>query len=261
MNIYILYLITGALGGFLGGYLGLGGGIIFVPFLFFIFNHYDVNSSNLMQSAICTSLACVVIASCSSTLKHHKNKLINWEIFGKMLPGLVLGSLTGIILITLISSGIIKTYYGLLLIVISFFLMFSDENSSAIKKKLMFVKIFSFFTGTISSMLGIGGGTITTPYFKFHGESIKTSIGTAAACGIPISLFGIFLAFILYSLTNLIEKNIVDYIDFESFILVSFGAIIFSYIGAATTFITNLIILKYIFCSVLIIIGATISFA
>ena len=139
--------------------------------------------------------------------------------------------------------------------------MFSNKDSSVIKKKLMFVKIFSFFTGTISSMLGIGGGTITTPYFKFHGESIKTSIGTAAACGIPISLFGIFLAFILYSLTNLIEKNIVDYIDFESFILVSFGAIIFSYIGAATTFITNLIILKYIFCSLLIIIGATISFA
>ena len=69
MNIYLLYVICGSLGGFLGGLLGLGGGIIFVPMLFFIFNNYDINSAHMMQSAVSTSLACVVISSMSAAIK------------------------------------------------------------------------------------------------------------------------------------------------------------------------------------------------
>ena len=92
MNLYLLYFFTGSLGGFFGGLLGLGGGIIFVPFLFFIFSHFDIHSTHIMQSAICTSLACIVISSLSSTYKHNKNKLIDWSIFKKMLIGLLIGS-------------------------------------------------------------------------------------------------------------------------------------------------------------------------
>ena len=84
MNIYTLYFLAGSLGGFFGGLLGLGGGIIFVPFLFFIFNQYGIHSSHIMQSAICTSLACIVISSLSSTYKHNKNKLIDWDLFKKI---------------------------------------------------------------------------------------------------------------------------------------------------------------------------------
>ena len=76
MNVYLLYIICGSLGGFLGGLLGLGGGIVFVPMLFFIFNNYDINSAHMMQSAVSTSLACVVISSMSAAIKHNKNKLI-----------------------------------------------------------------------------------------------------------------------------------------------------------------------------------------
>ena len=118
MNVYLLYVICGSLGGFLGGLLGLGGGIVFVPMLFFIFNNYDINSAHMMQSAVSTSLACVVISSMSAAIKHNKNKLVNWDIFYKMLPGITIGSLLGVILITVLSSGTIKLYYGLLLILI-----------------------------------------------------------------------------------------------------------------------------------------------
>ena len=137
MNIYLLYVICGSLGGFLGGLLGLGGGIVFVPMLFFIFNNYDINSAHMMQSAVSTSLACVVISSMSAAIKHNKNKLVNWDIFYKMLPGITIGSLLGVILITVLSSGTIKLYYGLLLILISLYLIFEkvDKKNSIVSKK------------------------------------------------------------------------------------------------------------------------------
>ena len=74
MSIYLLYGISGSIGGFLGGLLGLGGGIIFVPALFFIFTLYGINSDHIMQSAVSTSLASVVITSLSEAIKHNKKK-------------------------------------------------------------------------------------------------------------------------------------------------------------------------------------------
>ena len=77
MNIYLLYIISGSIGGFLGGLLGLGGGIVFVPALFFIFTMYGLNQDHIMQSAVSTSLACVVISSLSAAIKHNMNKCSN----------------------------------------------------------------------------------------------------------------------------------------------------------------------------------------
>ena len=259
MSIYGLYLITGAIGGFLGGLLGLGGGIIFVPFLFFIFNLNDLHSGYLMQSAVSTSLSCVIISSFSAAVKHNKNKLINWLLFEKMLPGLILGSILGVILITVLTSDIIKVYYGVLLLMISSYLLYGEDKVYVGKNKNhKYINIFSFFTGTISTMLGIGGGTLTTPYFKFYGESMKKSIATAAACGVPIALLGILVTFFLNGIFKVFEKTIFDFIDLYAFCIVSATTLLFSYIGAGITYKTNSLILKRIFCITLFLVGITI---
>ena len=261
-DIYILYLIIGIVGGFLGGLLGLGGGIIFVPSLFFIFHYNELYLDNIMQSAVSTSLACVVISSLSAAIKHNMNKLINWQLFYRMLPGLCLGSIIGVILITILSSKIIKIYYGILLIVIAIYMMTTREsykNRVTIKEnKYKFLNTFAFFTGSISTLLGIGGGTLTTPYFKYFGETLKRSIATAAACGVPIALFGIIITYVINMTTQILENNIFEFIDYTAFLLISISTLIFSYIGAGVTYISNTMVLKNIFCFSLIIIGITI---
>ena len=108
MNVYLLYVICGSIGGFLGGLLGLGGGIVFVPALFFIFTMYDLNQDHIMQSAVSTSLACVVISSLSAAIKHNMNKLINWTIIYKILPGLILGSVLDDIYLVILSRSTIN---------------------------------------------------------------------------------------------------------------------------------------------------------
>tara|TARA_B110000967_G_scaffold66860_1_gene69119 strand:+ start:63 stop:449 length:387 start_codon:yes stop_codon:yes gene_type:complete len=124
-----------------------------------------------MQSAVSTSLACVSISSLSAAIKHNENKLINWLLFKKMLSGIILGSVIGVILITILTSDIIKIYYGILLLIISIYLMYEKETNNVNKnKKHQYINVFSFFTSAVSTMLGIGGGTLTTPYFKFYGR-------------------------------------------------------------------------------------------
>ena len=261
MSIYLLYGISGSIGGFLGGLLGLGGGIIFVPALFFIFTLYGINSDHIMQSAVSTSLACVVISSLSAAIKHNKNKLINWIVFYKMLPGLIAGSVAGVILITMLSSGTIKIYYGILLLLISVYLIFEKKSIDKITvtgSKYRFINIFSFLTSSISTLLGVGGGTLTTPYFKYYGETMKRSIATAAACGVPIALFGIMITFLVNMVSGIFENTIFDFISFDAFIIISLSTLVFSYIGAAMTFTTNTIVLKNIFSITLFITGLTI---
>ena len=260
MMLYLLYVITGAVGGFIGGFLGLGGGIIFVPSLFYIFTYFQIQNDYVIQSAVSTSLACVVISSLSATIKHYKNQLINWKIFYKMLPGLTLGSLSGVLFITIFPSNIIKLFYSILLIMIAIYMFFEKENNIKSVLKFNFIHFFSYIIGTVSALLGIGGGTLTTPYFKTQGESLKSSIATAAACGVPIASFGIILSIILNAFTNSFHTTILNYINLPSFILISSSAILFSYFGAATTFSTNTSLLKNIFSLSILIIGITIFF-
>ena len=260
MNIYVLYFFTGSLGGFFGGLLGLGGGIIFVPLLFFIFNQYDIHSSQVMQSAICTSLACIIVSSVSSTYKHNKNKLVDWNLFKKMFPGLAVGAIGGIILISHLSSDYLKFYYGLFLIIISLYILFSNERQTKIRKKYKFVRLFSFLTGGFSSIIGIGGGTITTPYFKSHGKSMKESIATAAACGIPIALFGVITSLLVNLKLDVFGDHAAGFIHTESFVIISITSVFFSYIGASVTYFTDTFLLKLIFSTTILIMGLIIIF-
>ena len=74
--LYISYIAIGVTGGFIGGFLGLGGGIIFVPFLFIVFNYFNINVESAIQSAIITSLSCVVLSSLAALTKHQRNNLV-----------------------------------------------------------------------------------------------------------------------------------------------------------------------------------------
>ena len=87
---------------------------------------------------------------------------------------------------------------------------------------------------------------------------MKTSIATAAACGVPIALVGIIITFVINKISGIFDKTIFDFIILDAFIIMSVSTLIFSYIGAGVTFITNTIFLKNIFSVTLLITGFTI---
>ena len=246
--LYVSYVIIGLVGGFIGGFLGLGGGIIFVPFLFIIFNYFNVNVELTIQSAIVTSLTCVVLSSLSALIKHTKNKLVVWKTFYQTLPGIVLGSTLGLILISTIPSVYVKMIYGLLLILIGVYMMRKKNDLSNQRiKNLSNVNIVSVFIGIVSIFLGIGGGTMTTPYFNYHGIEIRKCIATATACGFSLSFLGLLISWFFNSYFINSYYDILKLIVIDAFVLVSISSMISSYYGASLTNNTDVKKIKLIF--------------
>ena len=254
--LYLSYIMIGIIGGFIGGFLGLGGGIIFVPFLFIVFNHFNVNAELDIQSAIITSLACVVLTSLAALLKHQKNNLVVWKIFYKTLPGIVAGSTFGLVCISFISSEYVKIIYGFLLILIATYMLNKKDNLSVQAiKELSHVKKTSFFIGMISSFLGVGGGTMTTPYFNYHGMAIKKCIATAAACGVALSSLGLIISWTLNNYLLNIENDIFKLIVVDAFIIVALSSMLSAYYGAEMTHTFNTRKIKLIFSYFVLIIA------
>ena len=255
------YMVIGLLGGFVGGFLGLGGGIIFVPFLFFTFDYFQINPNYALQSAIVTSLSCVVISSLSALIKHNKNDLVEWDIFTRTLPGIVLGSSLGLTMVTILPTGYIKFIYTVLLVFISIYMFNKNQDYEEQKiKEIRYINRFSIFVGSISSLLGIGGGTLTTPYFNYYGVPIKRCIATASACGVAISLFGILLSFIFTHHSQTIKTNTMELLAFDAFIIVSLSSMLSAYFGASFTKKTEASNLNKIFSVFLILTAISILF-
>ena len=131
MSIFILYIFSGLLAGLLSGLLGIGGGIVVVPALAYIFmNQGLIPADYIMQSAVGTSLAIMVLTSQVSVMAHNRQGRILWSIYKKMAVGIALGSVGGAILADFLHSDILHILFGLFLLIISFHMFFSRKSKS-----------------------------------------------------------------------------------------------------------------------------------
>ena len=108
MTEVILYLLTGAAAGLSAGLLGIGGGLIIVPILFFIFSHQQIPSEHVMHMALATSLATIIVTSISSARAHHKRGAVLWRIVADLSPGIVIGAWLGAMFASALASDILK---------------------------------------------------------------------------------------------------------------------------------------------------------
>lgn len=184
-------MLTGACAGFAAGLLGIGGGLIIVPVLYFIFASQDVASTHLMQMALATSLATIIFTSVSSTLAHHRKRAVLWRIVVILAPGIAAGSWLGGVVASNIDSDILKPIFGFFELAVAIHML---SNTSASQHRYSINKISaaigSAVIGFVSAIVGIGGGTLTVPFLHWHNISIKNAVATSAACGLPIALFG-----------------------------------------------------------------------
>ena len=200
----LAYLLVGSFAGILAGMFGVGGGIIIVPVLVFVFSFLGFEDSYLVHIAIGTSLATIFFTGISSTRSHYLKGSIDAKAFFPMAIGISFGAILGAFIASSLNGDILRKIIGIFAFLIAIQMMFNQNRN--IKKSTN--QIVSMLTGvgigSASSVLGIGGGSFTVPFFKYNGIDMKTSIGTAAACGIPIAFFG-SLSFIAIGLN---EENL-----------------------------------------------------
>tara|TARA_Y100001970_G_scaffold274934_1_gene375459 strand:+ start:469 stop:1275 length:807 start_codon:yes stop_codon:yes gene_type:complete len=192
----LIYLLLGACTGLLAGMFGIGGGSILVPSLIFIFYGMDFESTNIVLMAIGTSLASIFFSAISSTLSHHNKKSVEWSLVTPLSLGMIFGAILGVGYAVTLSNEYLKWIITIFLVVIGIEMISGLTQTLAKKDKKLIpmsrsiVPVHGTWIGFLSAIIGIGGGSFTTPLMIAGGYNIRKGIGTAAACGVPIAAAG-----------------------------------------------------------------------
>jgi len=193
--------------GFVAGLFGIGGGLITVPFLYYIFGSFGVDQTYIMHLAVGTSFAIIIPTSIVSVLTHHKYKAVDFDIVKNYGTYVVFGVIVGTIFAASLKTKSLVLFFSIIILFLGVYLLLikEKEKNLIIEMKLYLKIILGFIVGFISAPMGIGGAVMNVPILKFFGYSINKAIGSAAAIGFLIALFGAvgFLISGSYLKTNL----------------------------------------------------------
>ena len=188
----LLMVLTAFPVGFFAGLFGIGGGLITVPFLFFIFETLNVDKSYIMHLAVGTSFSIIVPTSLSSVLTHKKNKYVDLNIIKTYIIFVIIGVLAGTVFAALMQTKSLVLFFSLVVYFLGTYLLLSSDKTINSKKKFnLFSRIITGFgSGFVSASMGIGGAVMNVPVLRYFGYPIKKAIGSAAAIGLIISIVG-----------------------------------------------------------------------
>ena len=189
----LLIVELGVLGlgtGFLAGLLGIGGGMLLVPFLTYILGHQHVAPGLAVKMAIATSMATIMFTSVSSVRAHHKRGAVRWDIVRRLAPGIVLGGLVASLgVFALLKGAFLAIFFGLF-VSFSAFQMFLDKKPAPSRQmpgtggQLVAGGLIGFLSG----LVGAGGGFVSVPFMTWCNVAIHNAVATSAALGFPIAL-------------------------------------------------------------------------
>ena len=253
-----LYILTGAFAGFAAGLLGIGGGLIIVPVLYFSFSAQGHEQQHLMHMALATSLATIVITAISSTLSHHRRQAVLWPIVLLLSPGIVIGAWYGGIAASQLDNRMLTVFFAFfeLIVAITLLLKIQPRQHTSVIKKLSAL-IGGFFIGFISTIVGIGGGTLTVPFLHWHNVSMRQAVATSAACGFPIAAIG--TASYLYASWEINTNNsfAIGYLQLYAMIIIASCSFIFAPVGAKVAHTISERALRFSFAAVLLTLSLT----
>ena len=181
--------------GFVAGLFGIGGGLITVPFLFYIFGAMGFEQNYIMHLAVGTSFAIIIPTSIVSVITHNKFKAVDFNIVKSYGLFVIIGVIIGTVFAANLKTKSLILFFSIIILFLGFYLFFLNEKkekvtNEPIKIKLLFKIFLGFIVGFISAPMGIGGAIMNVPILKFFGYSINKAIGSAAAIGFLIALFG-----------------------------------------------------------------------
>jgi len=201
LSLFVLaMLFAGVIAGFVAGLLGVGGGIVLVPVLYYIMSAIDVAPEYRMHIAVGTSLTTIVITAYFSAKTHYQKGSIDMALLKSWGPWLFVGAVGAMFAFGSIDSSALSGIFGTVALLVAIYMFFKkdrpDEAQFGNLPKGPFRWLSGLLVGSISSVMGIGGGTLSVPLLSIFKYPIRQAVGTAAAIGLIIAIPGAIGAFL-----------------------------------------------------------------
>jgi uncharacterized membrane protein YfcA len=255
----LILLSMGAVAGTLAGLLGIGGGIIIVPVLALVFQQQGVVIEVLMHVSIGTSLATIVVTSLSSIRAHQKHKAIDWAVFKRITPGIIVGGLLGSVIADLIPGEELRIVFAIFMFMIATQMMIAGTPAAhRTLPKTPGMLGAGVIIGTISALMGVGGGSMTVPFLTWCNIHIRRAVATSAAIGLPIALAGA-AGFMINGWGNTaLPPWSIGYVNLPAFTGIVIASILFAPLGAKLAHTIPPKLLKRFFAVLLYVLGTRI---
>jgi len=244
--------------GFLAGLLGIGGGMLMVPFITIILANRGVSADLAVKMAIATSMATIIFTSLSSVRAHHQRGAVRWDIVKRLAPGIVIGSIIGSLgVFALLKGSYLAIFFGLF-VSFSATQMFLDKKPKPTRQMPGTGGQLAAggFIGFLSGLVGAGGGFISVPFMTWCNVPIHNAVATSAALGFPIAVANV-LGYIISGQTvqNLPEGSF-GYIWLPALAVIAVCSFLTAPLGAKAAHSIPVGKLKRVFASILYLLAA-----
>jgi uncharacterized membrane protein YfcA len=222
--------------GFMAGFFGIGGGLIMVPILFYIFSFAGIEQAFIMHLALGTSFSIIIPTSIISTMTHMKFKAVDFSIVKTFGAFVAIGVVFGTIFAVSLKTSSLVLFFSIMTMLFSLYFLTAKEkiNPRPRKINLIYRVICGFLSGFLSAPMGIAGGVINTPVLKMFGYPIKVAIGCSAAVGFVIALIGAIGFAVSGSYLNINVPLSLGFINIPTFLIFVPITMFMAKIGAKT---------------------------
>ena len=243
--------------GFLAGLFGIGGGLITVPFLFFIFDSLNINQDYLMHLALGTSFSIIVPTSIVSVLTHKKHGSVDFKVIKNYAIFVIIGVLSGTIFAAMLHTKSLLLFFTIIVYLCGTYLLNLKDKTDELKVNFNLIPriLLGFASGFISANMGIGGAIMNVPILRYFGYPINKAIGSAVAIGSVISLFGAIGFLITGSFLKTNLPLSVGFINIPAFLIFIPITMVMARVGANTVHKVNKSKLQRFFGIFLYIVG------
>jgi len=256
MEWYAAYLAVGAIAGYLAGMFGIGGGIIIMPVLLFLFDEQRFPAQHLLHLALGTSMAAILFTSLSSMRKHHQHSAVNWRVVRNITPGILLGTGIGAVFATSISTHFLGMFFALFVYFVAAQILIDlRPHASRQLPGAIGMTLTGIVTGWLSSLVSIGGGTIVVPFLVWCNVSLRNAIGTSAAIGFPVAVGGTIGYVVTGMGINFLPAYSLGFVYLPALFWIALASVITAPLGAKATHHMKTGVLRKLFALLLLVLA------
>ncbi len=252
ISIRLVFATLGSLAGFLAGLLGIGGGLILVPALAYVFATRGLPAEIALPLAFGTSMACILFTSASSARAHSARGTVLWRLFRWAAPGIVVGAGAGAAASSMIPVATLRVGLAVYVTVIATQMLLGLEprvRARPLTRRAL--TLAGALVGGLSGMVGFGGAILFVPLLTWCGVALKRSIGTAAALGFPIAVAGTRGYVVSGMLRNDLPALTLGFVYLPAVIGIVLPSMLMAPVGARLTNVLPVTVLRRMFAIVL----------